>query len=70
MEANMDNGYRPDDLIRTTEARKLLGVSTVKMTQLIKAGTFTVYSDLLDKRVKLLSRTEIEALKYRSVRAA
>jgi len=64
------NGHRPDDLIRTTEARKLLGVSTVKMTQLIKHGTFTVYENLLDRRVKLLSRAEVEALKDRSVKAA
>lgn len=61
---------RPDDLIRTTEARKLLGVSTVKMTQLIKHGVFTVYSDLLDRRVKLISRSEVESLKHRSVKAA
>ena len=66
----MDNGYRPEDLIRTTEARKLLGVSTVKMTQLIKDGVFTVYEDLLDRRVKLISRTEVKALKHRSVKAA
>jgi hypothetical protein len=66
----MNNGHRPDDLIRTTEARKLLGVSTVKMTQLIKHGVFTVYENLLDRRVKLLSRAEVEALKHRSVKAA
>jgi hypothetical protein len=66
----MNNINRPDDLISTTEARKLLGVSTVKMTQLIKHGVFTVYTDLLDRRVKLISRAEIEALKQRSVKAA
>ena len=66
----MNNLTRPDDLISTTEARKLLGVSTVKMTQLIKSGTFIVYSDLLDRRVKLISRAEVEALKHRSVKAA
>ena len=66
----MNNGSRPDDLIRTTEARKLLGVSTVKMTQLIKRGAFTVYEDLLDRRVKLISRAEVESLKDGSVKAA
>ena len=66
----MNNGQRPDDLILTTEARKLLGVSTVKMTQLIKRGVFIVYEDLLDRRVKLISRAEVEALKDRSVKAA
>jgi hypothetical protein len=66
----MDNEHRPDDLIRTTEARKLLGVSTVKMTQLIKHRVFTVYEDLLDRRVKLISRAEVEGLKHRSVKAA
>jgi len=66
----MDYGHRPEDLLSTTEARKLLGVSTVKMTQLIKHGVFTVYEDLLDRRVKLISRSEVEALKNRSVKAA
>ena len=66
----MNDVHRPDDLIRTTEARKLLGVSTVKMTQLIKHGVFTVYADLLDRRVKLISRSEVESLKHRSVKAA
>jgi hypothetical protein len=66
----MNNGHRPDDLIRTTEARKLLGVSTVKMTQLIKHGVFTVYEDLLDRRVKLISRVEVESLKDGSVKAS
>jgi hypothetical protein len=66
----MKNINRPDDLISTTEARKLLGVSTVKMTQLIKHGVFTVYTDLLDRRMKLISRAEVEALKHRSVKAA
>jgi hypothetical protein len=42
----------------------------VKMTQLIKHGVFTVYEDLLDRRVKLISRAEVEALKHRSVKAA
>lgn len=66
----MHHRHRPDDLIRTTEARKLLGVSTVKMTQLIKHGVFTVYEDGLDRRVKLISRAEVETLKGRSVKAA
>lgn len=66
----MNNANRPNDLISTTEARKLLGVSTVKMTQLIKHGVFTVYTDLLDRRVKLISCAEVEALKHRSVEAA
>jgi hypothetical protein len=66
----MNNINRPDDLISTTEARKLLGVSTVKMTQLIKHGVFTVYTDLLDRRVKLISRAEVETLKHGSVKAA
>jgi hypothetical protein len=66
----MNNLNRPEDLISTTEARKVLGVSTVKMTQLIKHGVFTVYTDLLDRRMKLISRAEVEALKHRSVKAA
>ncbi len=60
MEGFMD---RPDDLIKTAEAQKLLAVGKVKMTQLIKDGIVRYYTSPLDKRVKLVSRAEIIALK-------
>lgn len=54
---------RPSDLIKTTEAQKLLAVGKVKMAQLIKDGIVRYYTSPLDKRVKLVSRTEILMLK-------
>ena len=60
MEGTMD---RPSDLIKTTEAQKLLAVGKVKMAQLIKDGIVRYYTSPLDKRVKLVSRTEILMLK-------
>jgi excisionase family DNA binding protein len=59
-----------DDLITVGEARKILGVSTKKMAELIKNGKFTIERDELDGRIKLVSRAEVEALAARSKRAA
>jgi hypothetical protein len=53
---------RPDDLIKVTAARKLLGVSPMKMAQLIKDGFLRTFDNPLDKRVKLVSRADVEAL--------
>jgi hypothetical protein len=54
---------RPDDLIKTAEAQRLLAVGKVKMAQLIKDGIVRYYTSPLDKRVKLVSRAEILVLK-------
>jgi hypothetical protein len=54
---------RPIDLIPVSEARKLLGVSPAKMSQLIRDGIIRHYPDLLDKRVKLVSEAEVTSLK-------
>jgi hypothetical protein len=53
----------PPDLIPTTEARKLLGVSTVKMAQLLKENQIRHFPDPLDKRVKLVSESEVLSLR-------
>jgi len=53
----------PADLIPTTEARKLLGISTVKMAQLLKDNQIRHFPDPLDKRVKLVSESEVLSLK-------
>jgi hypothetical protein len=54
---------RPVDLIPASEARKLLGVSPAKMSQLIKDEIIRHFPDLLDRRVKLVSESEVLALK-------
>jgi DNA-binding MarR family transcriptional regulator len=53
---------RPSDLIKVTAARKLMGVSPMKMAQLIKDGLLRTYDNPLDKRVKLVSRAEVDSL--------
>ena len=55
-------GDRPNDLIKVNEARKLLRVSTVKMTELLREGTIRHFPNPLDRRVKLVSRSEVLAL--------
>jgi len=50
-------------LITTTEARKLLGISTKKMSDLIAEGRFDVEHNPLDKRVKLIKISEVEKLR-------
>jgi hypothetical protein len=66
----MTAAKRPNDLITTAEARALLGVSAVKMAQLLKEGYIRHFPNLLDKRVKLISKSEIMALIPPRVRAA
>lgn len=60
---------KPSDLIRIAEARTLLEVSHTKMAELLKAGHIRHFTDLLDKRVKLVSKQEILALKKGRVAA-
>lgn len=53
---------RPSDLVKVTAARKLLGVSPMKMAQLIKDGFLRTFDNPLDRRVKLVSRAEVDSL--------
>ena len=53
---------RPKDLIKTAEARLVLGISTVKMADLIKRGVVKTYPNILDRRIKLVSRKELDKL--------
>ena len=54
--------HRPDDLIKVTAARKLMGVSPMNMAQLIKDGFLHTFDNPLDRRVKLVSRAEVDSL--------
>ena len=56
------HAHRPDDLIKVTAARKLMGVSPMKMAQLIKDGFLRTFDNPLDRRVKLVSRAEVDSL--------
>ena len=57
------NIERPNDLVAVSEAQRLLGVSHAKMAQLIREGTLRHFPNPLDRRVKLVSRSEVLALK-------
>lgn len=52
----------PKDLIKASDARHLIGVSHAKMSQLIKEGVIRHFTNPLDKRVKLVSKSEVVAL--------
>jgi hypothetical protein len=61
---------QPIDLITTAQARSLLGVSAVKMAQLIKDGVVRHFPNPLDKRVKFVSKREVLLLRPRRAEAA
>ncbi len=60
----------PTDLITTAQARQLLGVSAVKMAQLIKDGAIRHFPNPLDRRVKFVSKAEILGLIPKRAEAA
>ena len=64
----MDSNW-PEDLISVAEARKLLGVSTVKIAQLLRSNLLRHFPDPLDRRVKLVSQAEVLRLKVRRTAA-
>lgn len=57
------NIERPNDLVAVSEAQRLLGVSHAKIAQLIREGVLRHFPNPLDRRVKLVSRSEVLALK-------
>ena len=61
---------RPNDLIKVTAARKLMGVSPMKMAQLLKDGLLHTFDNPLDRRVKLVSKAQVESLKPKRAEAA
>jgi hypothetical protein len=61
---------QPEDLITVADARKLLGVSHTKMSQLIRDGFIRCAPNLLDRREKLISKTEVLALIPKRAEAA
>lgn len=57
------NSEIPNDLMAVAEAQRLLGVSHAKIAQLLKEGMLRHFPNPLDRRVKLVSRSEVLALK-------
>ncbi len=60
----------PTDLISTTEAQHLLGVSRPTMARLLKDEVIRHFPNLIDERVKLVSRSEVLAIKPQRAEAA
>ncbi len=60
----------PTDLISTTEAQHLLGVSRPTMARLLKDEVIRHFPNLIDRRVKLVSKSEVLALKPQRAEAA
>ena len=47
-------------LITAAEAQARLGITKVKMARLLKEGRFTIYTNPLDRRQKLIDEAELE----------
>ena len=60
----------PQDLITATEARKILNISPFKLARLLGEGTLRYFPDPLDDRKKLVSKSEVLALKAPRAEAA
>jgi predicted DNA-binding transcriptional regulator AlpA len=65
----MESGT-PTDLISTSEAQRLLGVSRPTMSKILKEGMLRHFPNPIDRRVKLVSRAEVLALIPPRVKAA
>ena len=50
------------EYLTATQARDLLGVSQGKMTALIREGQLPTYPDPLNKRIKLIKKSDVAAL--------
>jgi Helix-turn-helix domain len=64
------NQEQPKDLITLSEAARVLGVSRPKMSRLVATGKLVTYSDPLDDRAKLVSKSAVLALRVTRAEAA
>jgi hypothetical protein len=60
----------PDDLILSTEGRKLLGISPKKMSELLRKNVIRHFPNPLDAREKLVSKAEVMSLIPKRAEAA
>ena len=59
-----------EELMTVAEATQYLGIGNKKMSQLLKEGVLAWRADVLDKRIKLVKRRDVEALRASSKRVA
>lgn len=55
-------------MLNMTEAAAYLGISMVKLWQMVRDGEITYSTDALDKRVKLFRQRDLDKFKNRSIR--
>jgi excisionase family DNA binding protein len=58
------------ELMTVGEAREYLGVGKAKMAKLIHDGVLPTQPDPLDKRIRLIKRSDVEALAEQSSKSA
>lgn len=72
MSNNRNHGSRPvgdspnkelPEKLKLSQAHKFLGISFAKMTSLVTSGILPFEEDPLDRRVKLVKRSDLEALR-------
>ena len=61
-----DQSDQPDRLMTTGEAREYLNISRAKMAKLIRDGVLKTEDDPLDERIKLIRKSDLDALRKRS----
>lgn len=57
------------ELVNVAEARRILGISANKMSALIGSGTLPYEQDPLDRRVKLVKRSDLEGLMRKRIQS-
>jgi hypothetical protein len=57
------------ELVNVAEARRILGISANKMSALIGSGTLPYEQDPLDRRVKLVKRSDVEGLMRKRIQS-
>lgn len=59
---NVKHEQEQEERITAREAQKMLGVSKNKMSKLLDSGSLPFTTSLLDERVKLVRRSDVEKL--------
>jgi hypothetical protein len=57
-----------DELITATEAQDILGITPKTLARLLKSGELPFERDALDRRVKMVKRSDVERLAAKSTR--
>jgi hypothetical protein len=63
VKGNKSQAERPPEKMKLSDARKYLGVSFTKMTELIRSGKLSYEPSVLDCRVKLVRRSDLDKLR-------